>query len=264
MARKQIPEKRQADLRPEQMRDALPYLRKRVEELKAVQVDKITTFRDPVLHGLQKKVISTLSDLFGSDTVEFDRFGDVNLFPYGRIFLDGGPPIPEIQQTYRDGIATTISDLEVIISRFEEKLGAGDPGSTARARRQFTDLDLHPEIARSASKLFEDGHYANAIEDACKALDGLVRIRSGRFDLSGTELMQRVFTPNNPVLKFNDLQTESDKSEQQGRMFLFCGAMLAVRNPRAHGLVEDSAENALDYVAFLSLLAKMADKAEKV
>jgi uncharacterized protein (TIGR02391 family) len=77
-------------------------------------------------------------------------------------------------------------------------------------------------------------------------------------------LVQKVFSPNNPILKFNELGTESDKSEQQGRMFLFSGAMLAVRNPRAHGIVVDSAENALDYIAFLSLLAKMADKAHKV
>ena len=113
------------------------------------------------------------------------------------------------------------------MSLFEEKLGVGDPDSTARTRRHFTGLDLHPEIARAAAKLFRDGHYANAIEDACKALDGLVRFRSGRFDLSGTDLMQKVFRPNNPILRFNDLKTESDKSEQQGRMFPFAGAMLA-------------------------------------
>jgi predicted nucleotide-binding protein len=148
MGRKQIPEKRQADLRPEQMRKALLYLKKRVEELKTVQFDKITEFRDPVLQGLQKKVISTLSDVFGANTIEFDQFGHVNLFPYGRIFVDGGPSIPEIQQTYRNGIATTISDLEVIISRFEEKLSVEDPGSTAFATSRLTDLDIHPETAR--------------------------------------------------------------------------------------------------------------------
>ena len=87
-------------------------------------------------------------------------------------------------------------------------------------------------------------------------------MRSGRFDLSGTDLMMKVFSPNAPILKFNEPRTESDKSEQQGPMFLFAGAILAVRNPRAHGVIEDDAENALDH-RFLSLLAKMADKADK-
>jgi len=263
MARKQMPEKKQADLRPEQMREALPRLRKRIDELKAVQVDTLSAMQDPVIASLEQKVISTLGDTFGTDTVEFDQFGYVRLFPYGQIIIDEGPSIPEIRKVYRQGIASTISSLETIISLFEEKLGGGDSGSAARARRQFTELDLHPEIARAAGTLFQNGHYANAIEDACKALDGLVRLRSRRFDLSGTELMQKVFSPNDPILRFNASQTESDKSEQQGRMFLFSGAMLAVRNPRAHGIIEDSAENALDYIAFLSLLAKMVDKAEK-
>lgn len=263
MARAPKADKRHADLRPEQMRDALPRLRKRVDELKGIQIGTLTTSDDPVVTGLQQKVISTLSDIYGADTVEFDQFGYVNLFPYGSIWVDDGPSISEIRRTYGDGISKTISSLETIISLFEEKLGTGDPNSAARARRQFVDLDLHPEIARAASSLFQNGHYANAIEDACKALDGLVRMRSARFDLSGTELMQKVFSPNNPILKFNTLNTESDRSEQQGRMFLFSGAMLAVRNPRAHGLIEDSAENALDYIAFLSLLAKMADKADR-
>ena len=46
-------------------------------------------------------------------------------------------------------------------------------------------------------------------------------------------------------------------------MFLYAGAMLAFRNPRAHGLIQDAAESAVDYLAFLSLLAKMLDRAER-
>jgi Protein of unknown function (Hypoth_ymh) len=38
-------------------------------------------------------------------------------------------------------------------------------------------------------------------------------------------------------------------------MHLFEGVMLALRNPRAHTLSDDSPE-ALEYIAFLSLLAK--------
>ena len=38
-------------------------------------------------------------------------------------------------------------------------------------------------------------------------------------------LMERVFGPGNPVLKFNDLQTQSDRDEQKGFMMLFSGAV---------------------------------------
>jgi len=256
------PEPRKADLRPEQMRSALPRLRKRIEELRAVDVNTIQVRWAPSIEALQQKVNSTLSDIFGPETVEYREFGDVRLdrAPINLMYDDS---LHEIREGLSRGIEATISSLEAIISLFQEKLGYEDMDAADRARRAFSSLELHPEIARAVTKLFEDGHYANAVEDACKVLDLLVRMRSGRSDLGGTELMQAVFSPKNPVLKFSDLQTESEKSEQQGLMFLYAGAILAFRNPRAHGLIQDNAENALDYIAFLSLLAKMLDRAKK-
>jgi hypothetical protein len=46
-------------------------------------------------------------------------------------------------------------------------------------------------------------------------------------------------------------------------MFLFKGAMLGLRNPRAHSLRTDEAERAIEYIAFLSMLAKIADDAKR-
>ena len=118
--------------------------------------------------------------------------------------------------------------------------------------------------ASATTKLFADGHYSNAVEDACKVLDGLVKVKSLRFDLSGTELMQTAFSPKAPVLKFNDQTNDSEKSEQQGMMFLYAGAMLALRNPRAHQVMQDNPEQALEYIGLLSMLANALDRATKV
>ena len=76
--------------------------------------------------------------------------------------------------------------------------------------------------------------------------------------------MQTVFSPKTPVLRFNQLTTETDKSEQQGMMFLYAGAMLALRNPRAHELMQDDPEQAIEYLSLLSMLAKALDRAERV
>jgi uncharacterized protein (TIGR02391 family) len=146
---------------------------------------------------------------------------------------------------------------------FEEKITDLGETPAGKALKALGELEIHTEIERAVAKLFRDGHYANAVEDACKVLDGLVKIRSGRYDISGTELMQNVFSPKNPVLKFSDLQTQTEQSEQQGMMFLYAGAMLALRNPRAHEIIEDDPEKALEYIAFLSLLAKSLDKAKR-
>jgi uncharacterized protein (TIGR02391 family) len=75
--------------------------------------------------------------------------------------------------------------------------------------------------------------------------------------------MMTVFSAKNPILKFNDGTNDSEKSEQQGMMHLFAGAMLAFRNPRAHEIVTDDPENALEILSFLSFLAKAADRAKK-
>jgi uncharacterized protein (TIGR02391 family) len=100
--------------------------------------------------------------------------------------------------------------------------------------KAYQGLELHPAIERAAGRLFKDGHYSNAIEDSVKALDALVRLNSGVDDKDGPALMEFVFSPKNPVLKFNNLADESDLNEQRGFMMMFSGAVAGLRNPRAH------------------------------
>ena len=58
-------------------------------------------------------------------------------------------------------------------------------------------------------------------------------------------------------------KTETHKSEQQGMMYLYAGAILALRNPRAHELLADHPERAIEHLSFLSMLAKALDRASK-
>jgi uncharacterized protein (TIGR02391 family) len=262
MTRRAPQQPRHADLSIDQIRAAIPRFKARIEELRNFDVGSVQERGDPRLTALRDKVQATVSDVFGADTVEAHQFGYVRLDEAPMVMGMRMPP-HVIRQGYAEGIERTVAKLQAVIELLEEKLGTPGGDAAARARRAFGDLDLHPEVGRAVGKLFEDGHYANAVEDACKVLDGLVKLRSGRNDLSGTELMQAVFSPNKPLLKFNDLKSESDKSEQQGMMFLYAGAMLALRNPRAHGLVQDGAEGALEYIAFVSMLAKALDRAKK-
>ncbi len=90
-----------------------------------------------------------------------------------------------------------------------------------------------------------------------------MRLNSGIDDRDGVTLMEFVFNPKNPVLRFNALADQSDRDEQKGFMMLFSGAVAGLRNPRAHKLIQDDPERALEFIAFISLLAKLADKAHK-
>ena len=90
-----------------------------------------------------------------------------------------------------------------------------------------------------------------------------VKEKSRRHDLDGSGLMSTVFSKNKPVLAFNDLKDQRDADEQEGMMHLFMGAVLALRNPRAHALPDDSPEAAVEYIVFLSLLARRVDQAKR-
>lgn len=76
--------------------------------------------------------------------------------------------------------------------------------------------------------------------------------------------MEKVFSPKNPILRFHELKNKSDEDEQRGFMMMFSGAVAGLRNPRAHKLIKDDPERALDFITFVSLLAKLLDGAVKV
>lgn len=249
-----------ANLNAEQMRAAIPKLERRIRDLEAFDPQTIVEREDPRIGAIENKLTDTVSEIFGPGSLEYIRFRPRSLDTAGYNMYSATPLI-EVVRSIQASKEREIVNLRTIIELFEEKLQDGGRTPITKARRAFEDLELHPEITRACSKLFADGHYAEAVENACKVLDMLVKMRSMRMDPSGTELMQLVFSPKAPILRFNEQRNDSEKSEQQGMMYLFAGAMLAIRNPRAHGLVQDHPENALEYISFLSMLAKSLDRA---
>ena len=210
-----------ANLSPAQIRAAIRLLEARIAELKALPVETVSFRDDPRVLALQSKVAGTLDQIYGVGTTEYHRLRDATdldttsyhmTVQLGSYFGNGGhrgggTPALEIQQGIERGRQRAIALLTGEVALMKEQLGGDGGNPTDRAIRAYSNLDLHPEIGRSASALYQDGHYANAIEDAVKALNGLVRMRSGE-TLDGTALMQRVFLPKNPVLRFNDLNDQ--------------------------------------------------------
>jgi len=257
------PEPREAKLSPEQMEAAIPKIDRRLTDLDAFDVQSVNDRSDPRISALEKQLDTLLVTIFGADTVEYKRYR------YAVTELDtagltiGGTPIHEVRGGLRRGVATAKANLEAIKVGFLEELG--DAGRTAAGKtlKAYEGLELHPAIEHAAGRLFRDGHYANAVEDAVKALNALVRLNSGVDDRDGTGLMEYVFSPKAPILKFNALADQSDLDEQRGFMMMFSGAVAGLRNPRAHKIIKDDPESALEFIAFISLLAKLADKAKR-
>ena len=252
-----------ANLAVEHKAAAIPKLQSRIKDLEEFDMNTIKDLRSPEPGALADKCDYTLAQIFGENTLEYKKYRIYGLYEGGALSINE-PSIYEIRESYNKGIQKAILTLKTLIALFEEDLNHTPETPVAKAKKVFGEMDIHPEIARAATKLFNDGHYANAVEDACKVLDGLVKIRSGKHEISGTELMQNVFSPHGPILAFTPMQTDYEKNEQKGMMYLYAGAMLALRNPRAHAIIEDDPEKALESICFLSLLVKWLDKANKV
>ena len=113
---------------------------------------------------------------------------------------------------------------------------------------------LHPEVLRLSAKLFVEGNYRQAILDAFIGLDDYVKTKSGEPE-TGASLMQKVFSPNSPRFTLS-----GNAEEQKGFMFLYTGAIKAIRNDYGHRITHPTnAETAFELLAFASLLFRQLD-----
>ena len=105
--------------------------------------------------------------------------------------------------------------------------------------------------------MFTDKHYPQAIFEAFKKVNNLVKEKSGRRDLDGKNLMLTTFSVNNPILKMNGLISQSDKDEQEGFMHLYAGAIMGIRNPKGHeNIIQKNKDRTIKYLMFASLLCE--------
>lgn len=129
---------------------------------------------------------------------------------------------------------------------------------------------IHPSIQKSSKKLYEDGHFANAAEDAfiefnSRAKDLYQRLLPSTTSVpDGSDLMHKLFGTNPALCEVADTSTKSGSDYQQGFHFLATGAMLALRNPKAHSNSESlSAEEAMRRLMFASMLMYKLDEVSK-
>ena len=254
----------QANLSYEEIEASMPKIDRRIKEIDEFDIDSINDRGDPKIKTLSNKLDELLVSIFGINTVEYKRYhwGVTHLDTAGMNMMHK-TPIEEVREGLRRGVANAKEQLSAIRSGFLEQLEDAGKTTTGKTLKAYEGLELHPAIERATGQLFRDNHYAHAIEDAVKALNALVRLNSGVEDKDGASLMETVFNPKNPILKFNNLADASDRDEQKGFMMMFSGAVAGLRNPRAHKIIKDTPEMALEFIAFVSMLASLADKAKK-
>jgi uncharacterized protein (TIGR02391 family) len=149
----------------------------------------------------------------------------------------------------RESVATTLDEARV---------------RTQRLRSQMAERNVHPRILAACISEIRDDNYFHAVLEAAKSLAAEIRAKTG-LTVDGVELVDQAFERGQkpfPLLAFNRLETDTERSEQRGVAQLLRGIFSAFRNPTAHEpkvtwfLSED---DALDALSMMSLLRRKLD-----
>jgi uncharacterized protein (TIGR02391 family) len=125
---------------------------------------------------------------------------------------------------------------------------------------KFQGRRIHPEVLKYCKVELMQENYFHAVFEATKGLAQRIRDLSG-IQADGAALIDRVFSIDQPILAFNTLQTDTEKSEHRGFAALLKGCFAAARNPLAHEpkILWDGEDDAADYLSLISLLHRKLD-----
>jgi uncharacterized protein (TIGR02391 family) len=123
----------------------------------------------------------------------------------------------------------------------------------------FKSGNLHHKVESSSKSLFITSHFSQAILEALKALETVIREISG-LNFAGQDLINKAFIGNEPKIKLTPMNDIAERDEQEGFRFIFMGVMRGIRNPIAHKCTNWSDPSlALKYLCMISLLFEKLD-----
>ncbi|MGW1409464.1 TIGR02391 family protein [Streptomyces sp. NPDC002403] len=125
---------------------------------------------------------------------------------------------------------------------------------------------MHPTIWGAAKKLWLDGHFRLAVQSAAETLTAQLKARTGLQNLDATNVYEKVFAKSAPLLQWpGDPGDRTVSSMQNGLAKYAPGVNMTVRNTATHDTGDDmTAQDALERLAALSLLARWVDECEDV
>jgi uncharacterized protein (TIGR02391 family) len=134
---------------------------------------------------------------------------------------------------------------------------------------ELSAAELHDWVWSGAKSLWQSGHYREAVEGAIKKLNAEVQNKVGRRDASETDLFKQAFSLDPPAAgkpRLRRMANDGSKtyvSVQRGAMNLAEGVFAGIRNPLGHEAEQElSEQEALEYLAALSVLARWVDASE--
>lgn len=131
-------------------------------------------------------------------------------------------------------------------------------------RGELTRRGVHPDILHFCLAELMQQNYFHAVLEACKSVAEKLRLLSG-LDGDGVALIDAACSGKPvPIIAFNALATEWERSEQSGLATLMKGLFGTFRNPTAHApkvLWATDEHEALDMMTLASMLHRRLDSA---
>ena len=134
---------------------------------------------------------------------------------------------------------------------------------------------LHKWVWNAAVDLWDSGHYKEAVRSAASAVEDQTRLKIDRRDLTGAAIFTEAFgldlpEPGRPRLRFARIEEKAGSgkrsqewtSAHEGAMAFGRGCFQGIRNLQAHGTADLPEQQALEYLAALSVLARWVDEAQ--
>lgn len=264
MARKtKQDETKVTQLSPDKIKIGIIKLGRRIKELEEFDISTIKERFDAKTEALQVKVTDTIADIFSRDTIEYQDNDIYFLDTLPSIIGGGEYPLCQVQEGYKKGIEEAIIKLKSLKETLEEKYQ--DMSEDIEGINPTNDFwnDIHPKVVSIAKSRFESLHYADAVESAFKEVNvcvkSIVKKKTGN-EFDGASLMKTAFSLKNPIIVLDDLSTESGKNVQLGYMEIFAGAMVGIRNPKAHDNIYITENRAKHFIYLASLLMHKIDE----
>ena len=136
--------------------------------------------------------------------------------------------------------------------------------AAGRLRSELSRRGVHPDVLKFCRPELLQENYFHAVLEATKSVAGKIREKA-EVDRDGSELVDQAFGIGKhgmPVLAFNSLQTETERSEHSGLMQLMKGMFGVFRNVTGHAPKIKwpiSEQDALDLLTIASYLHRRLD-----
>jgi len=135
----------------------------------------------------------------------------------------------------------------------------------SKLKYKLENRDTHEMIFNYCNAELLVDNYFHSVFEATKSIADRLREQTGLI-IDGITLEETVFSTDKPLLRINELKTQSDRSEHIGMMNLIKGVFGLIRNPTAHDpkiKFEINEEEALDMFSTISYIHKRLDKVIK-